>query len=277
MTRELNRQVALIIFGRTLAEMCETFRLNRCDGIKRIICGACGGAGHGNCFGRAATVLATTPQSRGGEVQILCENDCRAPDWSGKIEDAFELEEVIIERGLILPYVEFLSSLVGSTEVSTEMSPDDANTWLFKLCHASPHHRAQAAVQAVNAFKTAESISQKLEAGPPEPQEPAERLIWTCEKCNQANRKGSEVCIACGAPKTDLVQPINQQKPVDKCPYCEAELVGHRSESTLDLAYACGSIYRLTPEADSAGFWVKRCDAACTISPAEASGEALNG
>lgn len=46
--RELDDLIDRHVFGRDKTAYCETFSANRCDGVKRTICGACGGFGHGN-------------------------------------------------------------------------------------------------------------------------------------------------------------------------------------------------------------------------------------
>ena len=77
--RELDALIDRHVFGRDKTAYCETFSANRCDGVKRTICSACGGFGHGNCYG----------YGRGGEIQIQCSDACCGYDYSSDIAAAW--------------------------------------------------------------------------------------------------------------------------------------------------------------------------------------------
>lgn len=54
---------------------CDTFRQGFCDGTKRLRCAACGGWGHGNCYGNGS-----------GALEVPCEHVC--PGREAAREDA---------------------------------------------------------------------------------------------------------------------------------------------------------------------------------------------
>lgn len=65
-----------------IRELCPTFLAGRCDGERQIICGTCGGSGHGNCYGNGR-----------GPIEILCSREFCA----GYDVQIAQLERAVIE------------------------------------------------------------------------------------------------------------------------------------------------------------------------------------
>ena len=84
---ERDRLVAEAL-GIPLAERCWVFKQGWCDGTTLTHCGACGGDGHGNCYGRG-----------NGPIQVACEHRCDAPSPSTSDHAAYDaLEAWLAQR-----------------------------------------------------------------------------------------------------------------------------------------------------------------------------------
>lgn len=86
--RELDARVHEAVFGDDWRKECSRFRQSRCNGRIYTHCGACGRAGHGNCYGEGR-----------GPIEIACADSCDAPAYSTDIAAAWLIVEWMRERG----------------------------------------------------------------------------------------------------------------------------------------------------------------------------------
>lgn len=83
---QINLLVVKYVLKKTMRDWCDTFRVGKCNGEHRTRCGACGAAGHGNCYGNGS-----------GPIQVGCSDGCGAASYSTDPAAAWSLIEETIK------------------------------------------------------------------------------------------------------------------------------------------------------------------------------------